>query len=138
MKLIYAFLPLCLLAACKQTSTSTPEQGQVANPANPPSQTMNDSSDKPDPKPEAKPESKPQDKPDAKLTAKPKPKPKPVGDARYIGMTKEAAAALAKKEGVPSRIVSEDGQVRMLTMDHRPERLNFTVVAGKVTKVTHG
>jgi len=89
---------------------------------------MNDPSEKPDIKPKAK----PQEKPDSK------PKPEPVGDARYIGMTKEAAADLAKKEGVPSRIVSEDGQVRMLTMDHRPERLNFTVVAGKVTKVTHG
>ena len=120
MKLIYTLLPLCLFAACKQTSTPTQESGDVATPIQSSTQTMTPSSDKPD--------AKPQEKPAAK----------PVGDARYIGMTQEAASALAKKEGVPSRVVSVDGQVRMVTMDHRPERLNFTVVAGKVTKVTHG
>ena len=130
MKLIYAVVPLCLFSACKQSPTQA-DDGQVS-PAPSASAAVKNPSQKPESKPEEVSKAKPADPKESK------PKVKPMGDDRYLGMTKEAAAALAKKEGVPSRIVSEDGKVRMVTMDHRPDRLNFTVVAGKVTKVTRG
>lgn len=57
---------------------------------------------------------------------------------RLVGMPVELAQALAKKHKLPSRVVSVDGKSGIVTLDHRPERLNFTVVKGKVTKVTKG
>ncbi|NWK56607.1 hypothetical protein HW115_13375 [Verrucomicrobiaceae bacterium N1E253] len=63
---------------------------------------------------------------------------KTEGDDRYIGMDLADAKALAVKEKRKYRVVSVDGKQRMVTMDYLPERLNFTVVAGKVTKVTRG
>lgn len=131
MKLIYAFVPLCLFSACKQSPTER-DDAQVSPAAPSVPASVANQSQKPEPKPEEISKAKPTDPKESK------PKVKPMGDDRYLGMTKEAAAALAKKEGVPSRIVSEDGKIRMVTMDHRPDRLNFTVVGGKVTKVTRG
>ena len=123
MKIIYAMIPICLFSACKQSTPSAEDQrgaGPVAaeQPQSPETMT-------------------PVEKTPPVTPTEPKPD-KSVGDARYLGMAKEDAAALAKKEGQPSRIVSEDGKVGMMTMDHRPDRLNFTVVDGKITKVTRG
>lgn len=60
------------------------------------------------------------------------------GDARYINMTLDEAKALAIAEKKRWRVVSEDGEIRMVTKDFRPERLNFTLVEGRITKVTRG
>lgn len=60
------------------------------------------------------------------------------GDAAYVGMSQEAAEALAKKNGLRSRVVSIDGQQFPVTTDHDPGRLNFYLEDGKVVKVTRG
>lgn len=65
-------------------------------------------------------------------------KEQPKGDDRYIGMEYKAAMEMAKAEGVPARPIEIDGKPMIVTMDYRPERLNFTVVKGKVVKVTRG
>jgi hypothetical protein len=62
----------------------------------------------------------------------------PADAASYVGMTLEAAKARAEKAGIPSRVVEENGQSNPVTMDHRPERLNFAVKDGKIIRVTKG
>lgn len=62
----------------------------------------------------------------------------PAEAASYVGMTLEAAKARADKAAIPNRVVEEDGVSNPVTMDHRPERLNFAVKAGKVIRVTKG
>jgi hypothetical protein len=59
-------------------------------------------------------------------------------DEAFIGRTAEAAAALAKEQGLLSRIVSVDGQLRPTTKDYRPNRVNFEIEKGKVVKVSRG
>ncbi len=56
----------------------------------------------------------------------------------YIGLTVEAAGAKADGAGRPLRVVMEDGVAKPVTMDFNEQRLNFTVVDGKVTNVTTG
>ena len=56
----------------------------------------------------------------------------------YIGLTVEAAGAKADGDGRPWRVVMEDGVAKPVTMDFNEQRLNFTVVDGKVTNVTTG
>jgi len=56
----------------------------------------------------------------------------------YIGLTKEAALTKAKALGVRARIVEEDGKSFPVTKDYRPERVNFTINDGKVTKLHKG
>jgi hypothetical protein len=56
----------------------------------------------------------------------------------YIGLTVEAAGAKADGDGRPWRVVMEDGVAKPVTMDFNDQRLNFTVVDGKVTTVTTG
>ena len=56
----------------------------------------------------------------------------------YIGLTVEAAGAKADGDGRPWRVVMEDGVAKPVTMDFNEQRLNFTVVDGKVTSVTTG
>ena len=58
--------------------------------------------------------------------------------AAYIGLTVEAAGAKADGAGRPWRVVMEDGVSKPVTMDFNEQRLNFTVVDGKVTNVTTG
>ena len=42
-------------------------------------------------------------------------------------------------DGIGFRFVIEvDGEPRMVTKDHRPDRLNFKVKAGLITEVTKG
>jgi len=88
----------------------------------------------------------PEQKPAAEKPAAPQPEKDaetaksddPADAASYVGMTLEAAKARADKAGIPSRVVEEDGQSKPVTMDHRPERLNFAVKAGKIIRVTKG
>ena len=56
----------------------------------------------------------------------------------YIGLTVADATAKADADGRASRVVEEDGKSLPVTMDFDETRLNFTVVDGKVTKVTTG
>jgi hypothetical protein len=56
----------------------------------------------------------------------------------YVGLTVEEATAKAEDEGRPARVVEEDGESLPVTMDFNPDRLNFTVVDGKVTEVSTG
>ena len=56
----------------------------------------------------------------------------------YIGLTVEAAGTKADGAGRPWRVVMEDGVAKPVTMDFNDQRLNFTVVDGKVTTVTTG
>ena len=58
--------------------------------------------------------------------------------AAYVGLTVEAAGAKADGDGRPWRVVMEDGVAKPVTMDFNDQRLNFTVVDGKVTTVTTG
>ena len=59
-------------------------------------------------------------------------------DRQFVGLTRDEAMALAKKLGVPARVVSVDGEKMMMTMDYSRDRRNFTIVQGKVVKVTRG
>jgi hypothetical protein len=62
----------------------------------------------------------------------------PADADSYLGMTTEEAGARADKAGIRWRVVEEDGQGRPVTKDHRPDRLNFAVAAGKIIRVTKG
>lgn len=62
--------------------------------------------------------------------------PAPMRD--YIGLTESEALARAKKAGVPARVVSKDGVPFAVTADYIANRLNFTVVNGRVTAMKKG
>lgn len=55
-----------------------------------------------------------------------------------VGMKAARARQAAAAEGYEFRVVSVDGQSKPVTMDYRPDRLNATVVDGRVTEVTVG
>ena len=59
-------------------------------------------------------------------------------DSDFVGLSLEAAEALAKKRGLSHRIVARDGQHFPATMDYRPDRLSFSIVNNRITKVTRG
>jgi hypothetical protein len=59
-------------------------------------------------------------------------------DATYVGLTKDEAIAAAEEAGVPWRIEREDGEEFALTMDYRPDRVNFSVEEGVITAVRAG
>ena len=61
-----------------------------------------------------------------------------ASDEAFIGRTAEAAAARAKEQGLLSRVVSVDGQLRPKTKDYRPNRVNFEIERGKVVRVSRG
>lgn len=52
--------------------------------------------------------------------------------AEYVGVSPTEAEARATADGVPFRVVMEDGQPLPVTMDYRPGRINATVVNGVV------
>lgn len=55
-----------------------------------------------------------------------------------VGLPLEKAAALADAASISHRVVEVDGESRPVIRDYRPDRLNFTVEKGTVTKVTKG
>ncbi|MDF1737825.1 MAG: hypothetical protein P1U86_01600 [Verrucomicrobiales bacterium] len=59
-------------------------------------------------------------------------------DSDFVGLTVEAGEALAKKRGLSHRIVARDGEHFPATTDYRPDRLSFSVVNNRITKVTRG
>jgi hypothetical protein len=64
--------------------------------------------------------------------------PDPKKPESYVGLEEKAAGDMADKAGVTWRIVEVDGKSRPVTMDHRPDRLNFAIKDGKVIRVTQG
>jgi len=56
----------------------------------------------------------------------------------YLGLSKDAAIAKAEAAGLRWRIVKEDGKSYHVTKDFRPERLNFDLESGIITRVTKG
>jgi hypothetical protein len=62
----------------------------------------------------------------------------PGKESDYIGLTKSAAIAKAKDQGRPYRITREDGESFPGTLDYNPERVQFEIDNGKVTKATFG
>lgn len=61
-----------------------------------------------------------------------------VFGAGLVGLKVARARARAKAQGFGFRVVSVDGESRSVTLDYRPDRLNATVVDGRVTEVTTG
>lgn len=57
---------------------------------------------------------------------------------QVVGKTKEVAEDLCKKAGLRMRVVNENGTPRIVTADYRTDRVNVTVVDGKVTKADIG
>lgn len=62
----------------------------------------------------------------------------PTTEQAYLGLSKATALSKAKEAKLKARIVKEDGKLFMVTKDYRPDRLNFTIESGKVTRVTKG
>ncbi|WP_193212714.1 hypothetical protein [Luteolibacter marinus] len=56
----------------------------------------------------------------------------------YLGKSLEEASRIADEMNIPWRVVEIDGTPRATTMDHRPDRLNFTVAGDKIIRVTKG
>ena len=56
----------------------------------------------------------------------------------YVGLTKRAAIAKADASDTPWRITREDDEQFMVTQDYVPDRLNFEIDDGTVTKATLG
>jgi len=81
---------------------------------------------------EQKPESPPPEK-----TAEQAPAPAPTPQS-FVGLPLKEAETRAEQADLPHRVISQDGQEFPVTRDYRPERLNFTVENGIVTKVTNG
>lgn len=132
MKTILAAAVLTVAAvSCEQRSSEpTPEKGPA--PAEKPSAAEG--------KPTA-PGEKPAS-PTPTPTPAPAEKPAAPGDpaeaSSYVGMTLPDASARADKADIRWRVVEEDGKSRPVTMDYRPDRLNFSVEKGKIIRVTKG
>lgn len=62
----------------------------------------------------------------------------PADANSYVGMNLEEGSARADKAEIRWRIVEEDGKPRPVTMDYRPDRLNFAVEKGKIIRVNKG
>jgi hypothetical protein len=88
-----------------------------------------------------KPESKPAPEASAPPPAEapvPAAAPDPKKPESYLGLDEKAAGAMADKTGVKWRIIEVDGESRPVTLDHRPDRMNFAIKDGKVIRVTQG
>ncbi len=64
--------------------------------------------------------------------------PSPGDPDPYLGLTREAAGERADAAGILHRVVEIDGESRPVTMDHRPDRVNFAIRDGLVIRVTKG
>lgn len=87
----------------------------------------------------------------ASCQPKPSPEPPPSSESAdneassavpspesFVGLELKAAQEKADKADLPHRVIREDGKDFPVTRDYRPERLNFTVEKGIVTKVGNG
>ena len=66
--------------------------------------------------------------------------PQPVadGDGAFVGLPLKEAESLAEDRELPHRVVKVDGESKPVTMDYRPDRLNFTIEKGVVVSVSRG
>ena len=55
-----------------------------------------------------------------------------------VGKRLERVQAACTTAEIPHRVVEVDGESRPVTMDVRPERLNFKVKGGRIIEVTKG
>jgi hypothetical protein len=55
-------------------------------------------------------------------------------DPSYEGLTEEEAITQAEEADTPYRVIARDGEQFPATMDYNPERINFTVEDGVVTR----
>ncbi|MBK1882325.1 hypothetical protein JIN85_07860 [Luteolibacter pohnpeiensis] len=60
------------------------------------------------------------------------------GPESYVGLRLEEAEKIADQAGLRHRVISIDGEEKMVTQDFIPDRLNFTVENGIVTAVKNG
>ena len=61
-----------------------------------------------------------------------------ITERQYVGKTLEEATQFAEAGGFEVRIVEVDGQSKMLTMDVKPNRINFITKGGYVTSAYGG
>ena len=59
-------------------------------------------------------------------------------DADFEGLSEKEAGTLAEKRDLKHRVTERDGQPLPATRDFRPDRVNFSVKAGKVISVSRG
>lgn len=55
-----------------------------------------------------------------------------------IGMEKYMAIVKIEDANLVARIIAEDGEHFIVTMDYNPSRLNLEIVDGKVIEATRG
>ncbi len=67
-----------------------------------------------------------------------KPSPPPTPNGGFEGLSLEAAKAKAEQAKLRWRVTRIDGKSRPVTKDYRPQRLNFEITQGKVSRVTKG
>lgn len=58
--------------------------------------------------------------------------------AELVGLAEDEAMKVAAANGWTVRVASRDGEEMMLTADYSPDRVNLTVLSGKVTSVSLG
>ena len=59
-------------------------------------------------------------------------------DQDVIGMEKQAAISFLEKNGADWRISDEDGEAFFGTADHKPFRINLSIVNGKIIGTHRG
>ena len=58
--------------------------------------------------------------------------------SQFIGLTEKEATELAVKEGYSVRVIKRDTVQYMVTRDLRMNRVNFTILFGKVSEAYFG
>ena len=61
-----------------------------------------------------------------------------ITERQYVGKTLDEATQFAEVGGFEVRIVEIDGQSKMITMDVKPNRINFRIRGGYVTAAFGG
>ena len=61
-----------------------------------------------------------------------------ITEKQYVGKTLDEATKYAEEGGFEVRVVEIDGQSKMLTMEVKPNRINFIVRGGYITSAYGG
>lgn len=61
-----------------------------------------------------------------------------ITERQYVGKTLDEATKYAEEGGFEVRVVEVDGQSKMLTMEVKPNRINFIVRGGYITSAYGG
>lgn len=121
---LLVLVPLALVPAVLFSCKTNPASGSTGADSSQPLPNMPAPDDQ---KPADKPADKPVEKPGKRPAAR-----------DFVGMRISAAEKLADRHRIKHRTVAVDGKIRPVTMDYRPDRINFTVENGVVTRVTNG